>query len=70
MFGSGGVGKTALVVETIKQIVQDLVDDKTVNDYKPEYMFFFSAKKRKLQVSDITKTSDCGIDFVIFLDSR
>lgn len=54
VFGYGGVGKTALVVEAIKQIVQDIVDDKTVNDYKPEYMFFFSAKKRKLQVSDTT----------------
>lgn len=54
VYGYGGVGKTALVVETIKQIVQDLVDNKTVNDYKPEYMFFFSAKKRKLQISDTT----------------
>ena len=25
-----------------------------LNDYKPEYIFFFSAKKRKLQVSDAT----------------
>ena len=54
IFGYGGVGKTALVVETIKQILQDIIDNKTTNDYKPEYIFFFSAKKRKLQVSDAT----------------
>lgn len=54
IFGYGGVGKTALVIETIKQIIQDMVDDKTINDYKPQYIFFFSAKKRKLQISDVT----------------
>lgn len=54
VYGYGGVGKTALVIEVIKQIVQDILDEKTVNDYKPEYIFFFSAKKRKLQVSEAT----------------
>ena len=54
IFGYGGVGKTALVVETIKQVIQDVIDNKTINDYKPEYIFFFSAKKRKLQISDAT----------------
>lgn len=54
IFGYGGVGKTALVVEVIKQIIQDIIDNKTINDYKPEYIFFFSAKKHKLQVSDTT----------------
>ena len=48
------MGKTALVVETIKQVIQDVIDNKTINDYKPEYIFFFSAKKRKLQISDAT----------------
>ena len=41
IFGYGGVGKTALVVETIKQILQDIIDNKTTNDYKPAYIFFF-----------------------------
>ena len=54
IFGYGGVGKTALVVETIKQVIQDIIDNKTVNDYSPQYIFFFSAKKRKLQISDVT----------------
>lgn len=54
IFGYGGVGKTALLIEVIKQIIQDIIDDKTINNYKPEYIFFFSAKKRKLQVSDTT----------------
>ena len=54
IFGYGGVGKTALVIETIKQIVQDIVDDRTINEYKPEYIFFFSAKKRKLHISSVT----------------
>ena len=54
IFGYGGVGKTALVVETIKQVVQDIIDNKTTNDYCPKYMFFFSAKKRKLQISNST----------------
>ena len=54
VFGYGGIGKTALVVETIKQIVQDIVDNKTCNDYLPEYMLFFSAKRRKLSYSETT----------------
>lgn len=54
VYGYGGVGKTALVIETLKQIVQDINDDKAENDYKPDYLFFFSAKKRQLRVSDTT----------------
>ena len=54
IFGYGGVGKTALVVETIKQVIQDIIDSKAINEYSPKYIFFFSAKKRKLQISDTT----------------
>lgn len=54
VYGYGGVGKTALVVEVLKQVVQDVIDNKTINDYNPEYLFFFSAKKRQLRVSDTT----------------
>ena len=52
VFGYGGVGKTALVVEAMKQVVQDLVDKRTANEYMPKYMLFFSAKKRQLRVSE------------------
>ena len=50
VYGYGGVGKTALVIEVIKQVVQDIQDDLTTNEYKPEYMFFFSAKRRQLKM--------------------
>lgn len=54
IYGYGGVGKTALVLETLKQIVCDLQDNTTVNDYQPEYVLFFSAKKRKLELANET----------------
>ena len=54
IYGYGGVGKTALVLEAIKQIVCDIQDNITVNEYLPKYMFFFSAKKRKLTFSTET----------------
>lgn len=51
VYGYGGVGKTALVLETIKQIVADIIDGKTINEYKPEYVLFFSSKKRMLDIA-------------------
>lgn len=51
IFGYGGLGKTALVLECVKQVVQDIIDGTTVNAYKPEFLFFFSAKDRKLTYS-------------------
>lgn len=54
IYGYGGVGKTALVLEVLKQIVCDLQDGITINDYKPEYVLFFSAKKRKLGLASET----------------
>lgn len=51
VFGYGGLGKTALVLECVKQIIQDTIDGTTVNAYKPEFLFFFSAKDRKLTYS-------------------
>lgn len=51
VFGYGGVGKTALVLETIKEIVQDILDDCTINGYEPKYILFFSAKTQKLDIS-------------------
>lgn len=51
IYGYGGVGKTALVLEAIKQIVQDISDAKAECSYAPEYLLFFSAKKRRLNIS-------------------
>lgn len=54
VFGYGGVGKTALVLEVVKKIVQDIWDGNSLNDYKPEYILFFSAKKNKLEIASAT----------------
>ncbi len=54
VYGHGGIGKTALVIETIKQIVCDIQDGITINDYSPKYLLFFSAKKRKLALASET----------------
>ena len=54
LYGYGGVGKTALVLETIKQIVQDLQDGVTVNNYSPEFILFFTAKEEALSFSRTT----------------
>ena len=54
IYGYGGVGKTALVLEVLKQIVRDIQDEKTVNEYQPHYILFFSAKQRKLILSSET----------------
>lgn len=51
IYGYGGVGKTALVLEALKQIVGDLQDGIATNDYAPNYILFFSAKKRKLALA-------------------
>lgn len=49
--GYGGVGKTALVLESIKSIIKDLQDGTTINNYKPKFILFFSAKEEKLDIS-------------------
>lgn len=54
VYGYGGVGKTALVLEAVKQIVQDIIDGIVINEYAPEYIYFFSAKKRKLSLAQAT----------------
>lgn len=51
IYGYGGVGKTALVLEALKQIVRDIQDQTTINEYQPQYILFFSAKKRKLAIA-------------------
>lgn len=54
IYGYGGVGKTSLVVEVVKQIVRDIMDNTTIGEYSPKYIFFYSAKKRKLTISQET----------------
>ena len=54
VYGYGGIGKTALVLEALKQIVRDVQDGTTINEYNPKYILFFSAKKRKLNIASET----------------
>lgn len=54
IYGYGGIGKTALVLEALKQIVRDIQDETTINEYQPKYVLFFSAKQRKLDLSPET----------------
>lgn len=54
IFGYGGVGKTALALEVLKEVVQDLQDNMAANGYEPKYVFFFSAKKKRLDISQTT----------------
>lgn len=54
IYGYGGIGKTAVVLESLKQIVRDIQDDTTTNEYQPRYILFFSAKQRKLDFSSET----------------
>lgn len=51
VFGYGGVGKTALVLEVVKSIIQDIWDENSLNEYEPRYILFFSAKRNKLDIS-------------------
>ena len=54
IYGYGGIGKTALVLEVLKQIVCDLQDGLSINGYQPEFVLFFSAKKRKISLASET----------------
>ncbi len=54
IFGYGGVGKTALALEVLKEIVQDIQDNNTNFGYTPKYILFFSAKKQKLDISSVS----------------
>lgn len=51
IFGYGGVGKTALALEVLKEIIQELQDSNMDCEYAPKYIFFYSAKKQKLDIS-------------------
>lgn len=51
LFGYGGVGKTAVVLEAIKCIIRDLQDKITINGYSPEFILFLTAKDEFLDIS-------------------
>lgn len=51
LYGYGGVGKTALALEAVKQIIQDIQDGTTVNCYLPHFILFFTAKEDMLSFS-------------------
>ena len=52
IYGYGGVGKTALALEVVKRIIQDIWDNNSRNEYRPEYILFYSAKSSKLDIAD------------------
>ena len=43
-----------LVIEGIKSIIQDIVDETTLNNYNPDFILFFTAKEEALDVSYTT----------------
>ena len=52
VYGYGGLGKTALVVELFNIIMKEIND--TNNSYNIDYMLFFSAKQEKLDIIQTT----------------
>lgn len=54
LYGYGGVGKTALVLEAVKEIVEDILDNTTNNNYSPDFILFFTAKTEMLSMQETT----------------
>lgn len=54
IYGYGGVGKTALVIEAMKSIIQDIMDETTSNNYNPDFILFFTAKEEGLDLAQTT----------------
>jgi hypothetical protein len=52
IFGYGGLGKTALVLELIDEIIKDCIDKSNVN--KLEFILFFTSKEEVLDYSQTT----------------
>lgn len=51
IFGYGGVGKTALALEVVKEVIADIESGTTINNYSPEFILFYSAKEQILGLS-------------------
>lgn len=54
LFGYGGVGKTALALEVVKQVIKDIQDNTTINGYHLDFILFFTAKEDALSFSSTT----------------
>jgi GTPase SAR1 family protein len=52
LFGYGGVGKTALIIDYIYKLIGKLIDTK--NTYQIDFILFFSSKDEYLRSSDTT----------------
>lgn len=53
IYGYGGLGKTALVLEFINEIVKDATDNNNKNDI--DFLLYFTAKEEELQYSTLKK---------------
>ena len=52
IYGYGGLGKTALVIELINEIIKNIIDSN--NDVGLEYILFLSAKQEQLSTTQTT----------------
>lgn len=52
IYGYGGVGKTALILEFIYKLVKDINDRKIITPY--DFIFFFTSKEESLQIKQTT----------------
>jgi len=52
VYGYGGVGKTALVLDFIYQVIKKIYDEKIQNDY--EFILFFTSKEEVLSFEETT----------------
>lgn len=53
VYGYGGLGKTALVLEFINEIIKDLTDNNNKNEL--DFLLYFTAKDEELQYSSLSK---------------
>ncbi|BCB05581.1 hypothetical protein [Bacillus sp. KH172YL63] len=52
VYGYGGVGKTALIIEFLKEIIKDTIDKNIGEPY--DFMLFFTSKEELLKISTTT----------------
>lgn len=54
VYGYGGVGKTALILEFLTELSKDIIDNNVPKDYNPQFLLFFTAKEEKMSFSETT----------------
>ena len=54
VYGYGGVGKTALILEFLTELSKDIIDNNVPKDYNPQFLLFFTAKEEKMNFSETT----------------